>query len=79
MFDEFVKKVRHSVTEKATAKGYRPEDSDELLNFVARMGFSHAEGEILYKLVRYHARHDPEDLEKICGWAYLEWKRLHTR
>ena len=53
----------------AEKKGY----DGELFKFCQRMGLSHAEGEIIYKVVRYNRKHNPEDLVKIASWAFLIW------
>ena len=36
-------------------------------------GPGHALGEMIFKIRRYAARRDPEDLLKIAAWAYLVW------
>lgn len=38
----------------------------------------HALGEIIYKAVRYHAKHDLRDLVKIAAWAELEWESANA-
>ena len=37
-------------------------------------GPGHALGEIIYKVRRYAARRNAEDLVKIVAWAYLVWR-----
>ena len=37
----------------------------------------HALGEIVYKVVRYHVRRDPQDLVKVAAWAELEWNDVN--
>ena len=38
----------------------------------------HPLGEIVYKVMRYHRKGDPEDLVKIAGWAKLIWQQRHA-
>lgn len=60
---------------KAHAKGYAPAGGDgpDLAAFVEAHAPGHALGEIIYKVVRYGAKKDSEDLVKIAAWAYLIW------
>lgn len=69
-FESFTAGARRLMDEVAKEKGY---DSD-LLSFCQKMRLTHAEGEIIYKLVRYNRKRNPEDLLKIAAWAYLMWK-----
>lgn len=71
MFEEFMDEVRESLNWKADSKGY----NEALFEFVHSNHLTHAEGEIVYKVIRYHNAHNKEDLVKICAWAYLIWKR----
>jgi hypothetical protein len=76
-FDEFSKNTLALVENVAKEKGYNETGAagrNLLFEFIKAMGLGHAEGEIVYKVIRWHAKHDPRDLEKIAGWAYLEWK-----
>lgn len=66
---------------KAMQKGYAgdlKEDGRVLLDAVKKTFPGHAEGEIHYKLVRWTAKRDPEDLLKIMAWAFLLWDQ-HNR
>ncbi len=77
-FPSFCEAVRDLLDETAAAKGYnqtglaRP---NPLYAFVAETarGPGHALGEIIYKVRRYAARRNPEDLVKVAAWAYLVW------
>jgi len=81
-FDEFARLSRELVDAQAQEKGYNhtgAEGPNALFDFVRNMGLSHLEGEIIYKVVRYHNKRDKRDLLKIAGWAFLEWLHGHDR
>jgi hypothetical protein len=67
---------------KAEAKGYSAGGDGggrDTLDAVATIvGDGHPAGEILYKVKRYRAKGDPEDLVKIASWAFLIWDQ-HQR
>ncbi len=64
---------------RADEKGYAARgDGRDLMDFIADRGLTHAEGEIIYKVLRWHSRRNPEDLQKIAAWAFLEYDR-HQR
>jgi len=78
-FQDFAQQARELVDGQAASKGYNQtgaEGPNALFDFVQNMGLSHAEGELVYKVVRWHNRHDKADLLKIAAWAFLLW--LHT-
>ena len=79
-FDEFARQARELVDAQAASKGYNQtgaEGPNALFAFVRNMGLNIAEGEMVYKVIRWHAKRDKRDLAKIVGWAFLEW--LHTK
>lgn len=63
------------LTSKAVSKGYtepsRFGGTNPVFDFVEREFQGHAGGEIVYKALRYKAKHDPDDLVKIAAWAAL--------
>jgi hypothetical protein len=76
-FNDFSEQVLALVDKRAADKGYNqtgPDGKNALFEFVREMGLSHAEGEIVYKVVRYHQKRDPEDLLKAAAWAFLLWR-----
>jgi len=81
-FEEFSEAAREQVEDKARRKGYNEtgaEGRNLLFEFSRQFFPGHAEGEIVYKLVRSREKKDPEDLVKVAAWAYLIWKDLKTR
>ena len=64
---------------KAEAKGYSGGDCNggrDMIDAVVTVcGESHPPGEIIYKIKRYLAKRDPEDVVKIAAWAFLIWDR----
>ena len=78
-FASFCDAVRDLLDETAADKGYHNAGltgPNPLYAFVAETagGPGHALGEIIYKVRRYAARRDPEDLLKIAAWAFLVWR-----
>ena len=74
-FDEFCLGVKELLGKRSENKGYSQSgESDLLSEFVRKMGLSHPEGEICYKIVRYHQKGDKEDLLKIAAWAMILWR-----
>ena len=74
-FDEFCLGVKELLGKCSEGKGYSQSgESDLLSEFVRKMGLSHPEGEIVYKIVRYHQKGDKEDLLKIAAWAMILWR-----
>lgn len=63
--NRFDQLVEYLLNDQAEKKGYGPH-----LAAIVR-GMPHPLGEIIYKAVRYHHRHDPSDLVKIAAWAKL--------
>lgn len=78
-FDEFTAQVRALLEPTAAGKGYNTTGVDgenELYEFVRETvgGDGHALGEMLYKVKRYAAKGNPEDLLKVAAWAFLVLK-----
>lgn len=80
-FAVFSKLVEPLVTGKAGEKGYaRPgETGRDLMDFVKDNFGGHALGEIVYKLIRWNQKHNPEDILKVAAWAFLEWDQYQRR
>lgn len=79
--DYWFKQMQEIVLGKAQSKGYADnaqDDGRDLLDFVNRHCPSHTEGEIIYKVIRWTKKRDPEDLLKIAAWAFLAWDQ-HRR
>jgi len=80
-FEEFSVEVREQLEGKARRKGYNEtgvEGRNLLFEFNFQFFPGHAQGEIVYKLVRGLEKKDPEDLVKVAAWAYLIWKQLKS-
>lgn len=78
-FAQFMAEMRAILEPTAAGKGYNTTGVDgenALYEFVADTvgGPGHAIGEAIYKVKRYAARRNPEDLVKLASWAYLMWK-----
>lgn len=76
-FDTFSQEIHSLLDATAKSKGYNDTGADgdnQLFSFCQKMGLGHAEGEIVYKVVRYHKKRNPEDLLKIAAWAFLLWR-----
>lgn len=78
-FASFCEAVRDLLNESAADKGYHRSGltgPNRLYELVAETagGPGHAIGEIIYKVRRYAARGDREDLLKVAAWAYLIWQ-----
>lgn len=74
--EEFNQLVRDIVFATAHSKGYasNPEgDGRDLLDFIEAHFHGHAEGEMVYKIVRWEKKRNPEDLLKLVAWAFLVW------
>lgn len=68
--------VAHILMGDAKSKGYTgltDGDGRPTLDFVAKHAPGHAEGEMIYKVLRWQAKRDPKDLLKIMAWAFLIW------
>jgi len=82
LLDEFFAEVRKLVDSKARDKGYNESGANgnnPLLDFTEQFFPGHAGGEIVYKLVRYQAKGNLEDLFKAAAWSYLLYKRARTK
>ena len=78
-FPSFCEGVQDLLDETAATKGYHQTGltgPNPMYAFVAETagGPGHALGEIIYKVRRYAARRNPEDLVKVAAWAYLVWR-----
>ncbi len=77
-FDEFTAQVRGLLEPTAKGKGYNTTGVDgenQLYAFVQDVaGDGHAMGEIIYKVKRYAAKGNPEDMLKVAAWAFLVLK-----
>lgn len=76
-FDDFMQDARELVDGTAKKKGYNQTGADGpnlLFDFIHRMGLTHSEGEIIYKIVRWHNKRNPEDLLKAAAWIWLIYK-----
>lgn len=83
-FDEFVREVRALLDSAANGKGYNHtgvNGRNELFEFVydLGLGYGHAMGEIIYKVKRFAAKGNPEDLTKAAAWAFLILRHHHER
>ena len=77
-FPAFCEAVRKLIEETAAAKGYHQSGlagPNPLYTFVSETvgGPGHALGEMIFKIRRYAACRDREDLVKIAAWACLVW------
>ena len=80
-FDDFCQQIKDILDAKSAGKGYNEQGAegrndlyDFIEKFIGPVQHAHALGEIVYKVVRYAKKQDPEDLEKIAAWAYLIYK-----
>jgi hypothetical protein len=72
--DTFLKQVGDMLIEKAQSKGYAGNNGGrDLFDSVDSECPGHAAGEIRYKIKRWQAKKNPEDLIKIAAWAFLIW------
>ena len=83
-FDAFVAQMRAILEPTAAGKGYNTTGVDgdnSLYEFVAETvgGQGHAIGEAIYKIKRYAAKGNPEDLVKLASWAFLMFKHHEDR
>ena len=83
-FDEFMADVRALLEPTASGKGYNRTGVDgpnDLYRFVAGTvgGDGHAIGEVIYKMVRYGAKQNPEDVKKAAAWCFLILKHRAER
>ena len=78
-FTRFCAEVRRLLDQSAKVKGYHaagPDGPNPLYTFIDETvgGPHHAVGEIIYKMRRYAARRQPEDLAKAAAWCFLIWQ-----
>ena len=80
-YDDYTAKVKTLLDNSARQKCYNDTGTDgpnQLFDFIYEITeMGHALGEIIYKVIRYNAKKNPEDLEKISAWAYLVWRKHH--
>lgn len=80
VFTAFTTQMKYILEGKAKDKAYNTTGVDgpnDLYDFITRYvgpGEEHALGEIVYKVVRFKAKGDVEDLEKAACWAFLAWR-----
>lgn len=71
---EIFSEVVRTIQQDAGAKGYALDSNDGgagLLHFVAEQKLGHIEGEMIYKIIRWHSRRNRKDLIKLIAWAIL--------
>ncbi len=77
-YEQFTKQVADLLEPTAQGKGYNTTGIDgknDLYDFVSSFaGDHHALGEIVYKVKRYAAKGNPDDILKVAAWAFLVWK-----
>ena len=77
-YSEFVRQVADLLEPTASGKGYNTTGIDgqnQLYEFVQTFaGDKHALGEIIYKVKRYAAKGNAEDILKVAAWAFLVWR-----
>lgn len=76
--EEFQAEVVKALNGKAESKGYSSGGDSggrPMLDAVALIAGegTHPIGEIIYKLSRWKAKKNPEDLVKAAAWAFLMW------
>lgn len=78
-FRQFITEVEALLNSTASGKGYNQTGANGpnvLYAFVKHMsgGHQHAMGEIIYKITRYAAKGNIEDILKVAAWAFLIYK-----
>lgn len=76
-FSDFWNEIEKLLDRVAREKGYNDTGVDgpnQLFAFIASQGLTHAEGEAVYKIVRWHTKRDPIDLLKAAAWCFLMWR-----
>lgn len=78
-FQDFTAEVEKLLGGTAAGKGYNasgPDSENRLYEFVQRLsgGHQHAQGEIIYKIQRYAAKGNIEDVLKAAAWCFLIYK-----
>lgn len=81
-FQQFSQEVEALLNGTAAGKGYNangPDSRNALYEFVQRVsgGHQHAQGEIIYKVQRYAAKGNIEDIYKAAAWCFLIAKHHH--
>lgn len=83
-YQDFTQAVKELLEGKAKTKKYNETGIDgpnQLFEFVSSLGEGpplHALGEIVYKVKRYAALKNEEDVLKIAAWAFLVWRHQHA-
>lgn len=83
-FAEFMAEVEKLLNGTAAGKGYNasgPDSQNALYEFVREMagGDHHACGEIIYKIKRFEAKGNLEDIYKAAAWCFLIAKHQNLR
>ena len=83
-FQQFMSAVEALLSGTAEGKGYNgsgPDGENELYRFVRDMtgGDHHACGEIIYKVKRFEAKGNIEDILKAAAWAFLVCKHYQPK
>lgn len=83
-FQEFCGQVEKLLNGTAAGKGYNatgPDSQNQLYEFVQRVsgGHQHAQGEIIYKIQRFAAKGNLEDIYKAAAWCFLIAKHSDLR
>ena len=77
-FQSFAGAVENLMTTSAESKGYNQTGVDgpnEVFDFItSHVGDGHALGEMIFKVLRYDRKRNPEDLLKVAAWAFLMWR-----
>ncbi len=75
----FCNDVEGLLTQTAASKGYNNTGTDgenQVYEFIRSVNGNdgHSIGEVIYKLLRWSRKGNPEDLLKACAWIFLIWK-----
>ena len=82
-YEQFMSDVAALLNGTAAGKGYSANGQDgpnQLYEFVRDIsgGHQHAQGEIIYKVKRYAAKGNLEDIIKAAAWCFLIYKHHQT-
>lgn len=80
----FCNQVEDLLNHAAKSKGYNTTGTDgenQVYDFIKTVNGNdgHAIGEVIYKLIRWTRKGNPEDLLKACAWIYLTWKHQESK
>ena len=79
--EAWLQEIKYIVFGRAQSKGYAATDDGDgrdLLDFVKQHFNGHAEGEVVYKLIRWAKKRNPEDILKAAAWCFLVYDQ-HMR